>query len=48
VEFAVYKREVTFLEALGGVISPQSFMIGKGIGDSLKEVSAQRRLEILT
>jgi len=46
IQFAEYKKEKTILDLLMGVISPQSFMIGKGIGSELK--NTRSKLEILT
>ncbi len=47
IEFAEYKKEKTFLDLLMGVISPQSFMIGKGIGSELKNTYSSK-LKIIT
>ncbi|MBW2996194.1 signal peptide peptidase SppA [Candidatus Woesearchaeota archaeon] len=46
IEFAEYKREKTILDMLSGVIAPQSFLIGKGIGSELK--NTQKELKIMT
>ena len=48
IEFAEYKREKTLIDVLTGVISPQSFMIGRGIGAELKDTSTVRKIEIIT
>jgi ClpP class serine protease len=48
VEFAEYKKKVTFFDLLTGVLSHQSFFIGKGIGSELKNTNTVRKLEILT
>ena len=46
IEFAEYRRQTTLLDALTGVIAPQSFEIGRGIGFELKRT--ENNLKILT
>jgi len=36
VKFAEYSRQPTIFDLLMGVVSPQSYLVGQGIGDSLK------------
>jgi len=47
VEFVEYKTKKTLIDALSGVLSPQSFIIGRGIGYELKQ-STPQKLDILT
>ncbi|MEE9525577.1 MAG: signal peptide peptidase SppA [Candidatus Woesearchaeota archaeon] len=46
IEFAEYTEKTTLIDILSGVISPQSYLIGKGIGSELK--NTQKTLEITT
>jgi protease-4 len=46
IEFAEYKRTASLLDLLSGVIAPQSFMVGKGIGSELKDSS--KSMQIIT
>ncbi|MBR9691927.1 signal peptide peptidase SppA [Candidatus Woesearchaeota archaeon] len=48
IQFAEYKKEKTLIGLLTGVISPQSYLIGKGIGSELKDLSAKRSIQIFT
>ena len=48
IEFKIYEHKPSFIEAIAGIVAPQSFMVGRGIGSELKKVSTSKRMEILT
>ena len=45
INFAEYKKETTILDIFSGILGPQSYLIGKGIGSELK--NTQAKFEIL-
>lgn len=48
IEFAEYSAKKGLFEELAGMLAPQSFMVGRGIGAELKSVDAVQKVQIIT